>query len=167
MIRSLPVVIDELARSLDGLTAKQEFSVIFFMRNEALTVPPESRLSRATEEEKMRVLAWIDEFVIPSGRSNPLQALEKAMSFRPDVIFLLSENITGSGEFEIDQADLLALLNTLNPVDPATGRRATTINCVQFLDPDPLGTLEKIAMEHGGPRGYKFLDREELGLKAP
>jgi len=167
MLRSLPIVLEELARSLDGLGPRQEFSVIFFQRNEAVIVPPPTRLVPATDDEKARVLSWIDEQVIPAGRSNPLAAIEKALSFRPDVIFLLSENITGSGEFEIDQADLLALLDGLNPRDPGTGRRRTQINCVQFLDPDPLGTLEKIAREHGGERGYKFLDRAELGLRAP
>lgn len=167
MLRSLPIVLEELARSLDGLGPRQEFSVIFFQRNEAVIVPPRTRLVPATEDEKVRALTWIDEHVIPEGRSNPLEAIEKALSFRPDVIFLLSVNITGTAEYEIDQADLLVLLDELNPRDPDSGRRRTQINCVQFLDPDPLGTLEKIAAEHGGERGYKFLDREELGLRAP
>lgn len=166
MIRSLPIVIEELARSLDGLVGQQEFTVIFFQRNEALIVPPVDRLSPGTDDEKARVLAWIDQHVIPAGRSNPLSAIELALGFDPDVIFMLSENITGSGEFEIDQSDLLALLEDLNPLD-SSGRRPTQINCVQFLDPDPLRTLEKIARRHGGERGYKFLDRAELGLRAP
>ncbi|NNF43738.1 MAG: hypothetical protein HKO59_05565 [Phycisphaerales bacterium] len=167
MIRSLPLVLDELARSLDGLTPRQEFGVIFFTSNRAVVVPPADRLTPASDEEVARVLAWIDANVIPAGRSNPLAALEQALRHQPDVIFLLSEDITGSGEFEIDQADLLALLDRLNPRDPRNGRRVTRINCVQFLDPDPLGTLERIAEEHGGAGGYKLLDRAELGLRAP
>ena len=167
MIRSLRIVLEELARSLDGLSPRQEFSVIFFLANEGVTVPPTNRLIPATEQEKLRVLSWIDDNVIPAGRSNPMAAIEQALRFKPDVIFLLSENITGSGEFEIDQADLLALLDKLNPIDPATGRRVTQINCIQFLDPDPLDTLRKIALAHGGDRGYKFLDRAELGLRRP
>jgi len=35
---------------------------------------------------------------------------------------------------------------------------------VQFLDPDPLETLRRIAEQHGGPDGYRFLSRAELGL---
>jgi hypothetical protein len=167
MIRWLPIVVEELARSLDGLVPQQRFSVVFFSGNEAIAVPPAGRLISATEEEKVRVLTWIDRSIIPAGRSNPLAAIEAALGLEPDVIFLLSENITGSGEFEIDQVDLLALLDRLNPRDAATGRRVTRINCVQFLDPDPLETLLKIAREHGGPNGYKFLDERELGLKAP
>jgi len=167
MMRALPIVLQELARSLTGLTPQQEFTVIFFSRNKGLIVPPAKRLNPGTDAEKVRVIEWIDKYIVPEGRSNPLAALRMALRLSPDVIFLLSENITGSGEFEIDQADLLALLEDLNPRDPATGRRATQINCIQFLDPDPLDTLRRIAQEHGGEKGYKFLDRAELGLRAP
>ncbi|MCZ6836005.1 MAG: hypothetical protein O7G85_09550, partial [Planctomycetota bacterium] len=167
MIRTLPIVIQELGRSLDNLTREQSFSVIFFQRDEALVVPPEGQLINALHEEKIRVLEWIDENIIPVGTSNPLKALEKALGFEPDAVFLLSENITGGGQWEIDQRDLLALLERLNPIDANLGRRPTVINCIQFLDPDPLDTLKKIAQIHGGPKGYKFLDRQELGLAVP
>jgi hypothetical protein len=166
MIGVLPIVIDELARSLDGLVPRQAFSVIFFSGNRATVVPPRDALTAATDAEKARVLQWIEKKVIPAGRSNPVAAIRHALSLEPDVIFLLSENITGSGEFEIDQRDLLAMLDELNPRDPDTGRRSTRINCVQFRDPDPLDTLLRIAREHGGVDGYKFLDREELGLRS-
>ncbi len=164
MIRSMQIVIRELARSLDALSPRQEFAVIFFQRNQAVMVPPARRLTAATAQARARALEWIDDHVVPAGRSNPLAALEQGIRLGPDVIFLLSENITGSGEFEIDQADLLDLLDELNPIDRATGRRATRINCVQFLDPDPLETLRRIAEQHGGPDGYRFLSRAELGL---
>lgn len=167
MIPWLPFVVEELARSLDGLASSQEFKVIFFSRNEAIVVPPPNRMSSGTEAAKQRVLSWIDENVIPAGLSNPLPAIDRALGFEPDAIFLLSSNITGSGEYEIDKADLLRLLDQLNPVQ-ADGHRATQINCVQFLDPDErLQTLREIAARHGGPKGYKFLDREELGLQSP
>ena len=63
--------------------------------------------------------------------------------------------------------DLLDLLDELNPVEARSGRRRTQINCVQFLDPDPLETLRRIAERHGGPNGYRFLSRSERGLTAP
>lgn len=164
MIGTLKIVIDELARSLDAMDPSQSFQVIFFQRNEALVVPPAGRLVPATREEKVRALGWIDETIVPRGRSNPLEALRRAMALEPDVIFLLSNNITGSGVFEVDQRDLLAMLEELNPMRPDVNRRRTEIKCVQFLDPDPLDTLRKIAAIHGGENGYRFLSREELGL---
>ena len=165
MIRSLQIVIRELARSLATLSPRQSFAIIFFQRNQAVSVPPANRLTPATAQARALALNWIDDRVIPAGRSNPLAALERGLSLRPDVLFLLSENITGSGEFEIDQADLLRLLDELNPIDRKTGRRVTLIKCVQFLDPDPLETLRHIARDHGGPDGYRFLSRAELGLQ--
>lgn len=162
LIASLQVVVQELARSLDGLTPRQSFSIIFFQQNRALVVPP-GRLLPAEQGEKHRALEWINQHVIPSGNSNPLPALELALGLEPDVIFLLSDNITGAGQYEVDQRDLLATLERLNPADER-GRRPVQINCIQFLDPDPLDTLARIAATHGGPRGYKFLDRAELGL---
>lgn len=167
MIRSLQIVVEELARSLDRLSDEQRFSIIFFQRNEAIMVPPPNRLRPANEQAKIDALRWIRDSVIPAGRSNPLPALQSALDMQPDVIFLLSENITGSGQWEIDQSELLAELERLNPPDPETGRRRTQINCVQFLDPDPLDTLRKIAETHGGSNGYRFLDRRELGIALP
>jgi len=165
MIRSLQIVVQELARSIDALSPQQRFGVVFFQGNEALVVPPEGEMHVATGDEKLRVLEWIDRNVYPRGSSNPLEAIRYALSLKPDVIFILSENITGSGQYEVDQRDLLAMLDELNPViDEATGRRRTQINCIQFLEEDALDTLRRIAERHGGERGYKFLSRDELGL---
>lgn len=166
MIRSLQIVVEELGRSLDRLTTPQRFAIVFFQRNDALVAPP-GRLTPATEQARLDALRWIDETVIPAGRSNPLPAMERALSMRPDAVFLLSENITGSGEWEIEQSTLLAELDRMNPADAQTGRRPTQINCVQFLDPDPLETLKIIAERHGGPEGYRFLSRRRLGISVP
>jgi hypothetical protein len=63
---------------------------------------------------------------------------------------------------------LLAMLDELNPViDDLTGRRRTQINCIQYREEDPLDTLRLIAEKHGGPNGYKFVSKQELGLEAP
>ena len=113
------------------------------------------------------MLKWINANVIPAGGTNPVVAIEKALAIKPDVVFLLSQDITGYGQFEVDQQDLLDLLDKLNPRDSETGRRKTQINCIQFLDADPLDTMPAIAREHGGPSGYKFLSRKELGLSSP
>lgn len=164
MIAYLQFILHELSKSLDSLTEQQSFGILFFQRNQAVAVPPARRLTAARANEIARSLQWIDDNVVPAGRSNPIPAIEQALRLQPDVIFILSVNITGAGHYEVDQRDLLARLNELNPNDPATGRRRTQINCIQFLDPDPLDTLRLIAEEHGGPGGYKFLSRQELGL---
>lgn len=166
MMRSRSFLLDELERSVAGLVPEQSFAVVFFQDDRAVVVPPRGRLHPATESEKRRVHDWIDREVRPEGGSNPLQALAYALRLKPDAIFLLSENITGSGRFEIDKQRLLDQLERLNPAG-ADGRRPVQINCVQFLDEDPLDTLREIARLHGGKNGYKFLTRAELGLRRP
>lgn len=162
MIAHLQFILHELERSLDALTEEQSFGIVFFQRNEALAVPPGRRLIAARPSEKSRALDWIDDNVIPSGRSNPIPALEQALRMQPDVIFILSVNITGAGHYEVDQRDLLARLDQLNPQNPSSGQRRTQINCIQFIHPDPLDTMKLIAQEHGGENGYKFLSLQEL-----
>jgi hypothetical protein len=167
MIGSFRTVLEELSRSLAGLVPVQSFAVIFFQRNLAIPVPPANRLVPASRAASQQAVEWATKNVIPSGRSNPVEALTRALALRPDCIFLLSSNITGAGQFEIDRADLLATLDRLNPLDSGTGRRRSQIQCIQFLDDDPLDTMRTIAERHGGEGGYKFLDRDELGLAAP
>ena len=102
--------------------------------------------------------------MVPNGRSNPISALDQALALEPEVIFLLSSNVTGSGIYAVDLGDLMAQLDRLNPVQPLTGERKASINCIQFMDPDPLDALRLIAEEHGSRGGYRFLGRTELGL---
>ena len=123
----------------------------------------------ATEEHLKRTMKWINEAVVPSGRSNPVQALEQAMALEPEIIYLLSSNVTGSGQYQVDLSVLLEQLDRLNPKDPSSGRREVRIKCIQFLDPDPSEALKKIAEIHSGETdeknsGYRFLGRSELGL---
>lgn len=163
LVGALPIVIDELSRSLRSLAPEQQYAVIFFQRNEALMAPPNDRLALATPEQIERTLRWIRQRIVPAGRSNPMRAIESALRLRPDALFLLSTSITGSGQFEIAQSELLAQIDRLNPAD-GSGRRRAAIRCVQFLDPDPLDTLRRIAEAHGGPEGFRFLSRAELGV---
>jgi hypothetical protein len=160
------VVVDELLRSIDRLRDDQQFAVILFQRGDVL-IPPVTRrptLLSPTEENKRAVAAWLNS-VVAAGRTDPIPALDAAIRLRADTIFLLSNDITGSGQYEISQPDLLAELERLNPVEPRTGRRAAIINAIQFLDSDPLDTLREIAERHGAGEGsYNFISRTELAL---
>ena len=169
MIATFPVVTAELARSIGNLSPVQSYTVVFFQRDEAVSPPPRDRMLSANRENLQATMDWIDGSLIPSGRSNPVRALEQAMKLDPEVIYLLSSNVTGSGQYAVDLDALLARLDQLNPIDPATGRRSVRINCIQFLDPDPIQALKKIAEIHSAATdeevdGFRFLGRSELGL---
>ena len=98
----------------------------------------------------------------PKGLSNPVKALRLALRYRPQLLFVLSDNITGQGRYEVDQRRLLASIEREN-------KSATKINTIQFVYPDPLekfslkATLQLIAERTGGI--YKFLDARELGIE--
>ncbi len=164
------IVLNELFKSLEQLDDRQQFAIIFFQEDRALQVPPRNRMQKAGEATRRRAIDWINEGdnVVPAGGSNPVAALEVAFDLHPEVIFLLSDSITGSGAYEVDQAQLLGALEELNPVrDEETGRRDVLLRCVQFLgeEEDPLGTMKRIAELHGGDGGYRLFDRKAMGLE--
>ncbi len=165
----LQIVLEEMFRSLRQLDDRQQFAIIFFQRDQALPVPPRGRLQKATGSAVDRAIDWINTGanVVPGDSSNPLAALEMAFDLHPQVIFLLSDSITGSGAYEVDRGQLLAQLEDMNPViESSTGRRKVQVNCIQFLaeEEDRLGTLRTIAERHGGEGGYKVYDRAAMGL---
>ena len=163
LLDSMPFVIENLKKSIRGLKSHQSFTVIFSQGDKAIEVPPQG-MRQANVDHKRQALDWIDMGsgnVVPKGRSKPIVAIKAALRYKPEAIFLLSDNITGQGQFETNQKRLLSDVLKANTVK-------TRINTIQFLYPDPLvsiglkPTLEVISSETGGK--YKFIDGHELGI---
>lgn len=186
MLSALPMVKASLRRSVAGLIPAQQFSVIVFQDTADDPAEPHGADHLAFSERPVdatpRNLARLADWLAPieaRGRSNPLDGLRAALAMRPrpQVVFLLSRSIARShgGQWEGGLPAILKQLDTLNPPDPATGRRATIIKTLQFLEPDPTGTMQAIARMHGsgGPAGnaqptatppldYRVVTLEEL-----
>lgn len=163
LLDSMPFVITNLKKAIGALGPHQSFTVIFSQSDKAIEVPPQGMHSADTDHKK-QALDWIDMGsgnVVPQGRSQPIVAIKTALRYKPEVIFLLSDNITGHGQFETDQKQLLADVIKAN-------KAKARINTIQFLYPDPLisvglkPTLEVISSATGGK--YKFIDGHELGI---
>ena len=92
-----------------------------------------------------------------------MNAIRTAMNLKPDIIYLLSVNITGAGGYEVPAEELLASLDIINPVDSRNGLRRVQINCIAFVTQDPLHTMQRIAEIHGGDDGYAFIERGRVG----
>ena len=167
LVDIFPYVRGELQNSISKLSPKQKFTVIFFTGGDTpgedskvVEVQPRG-MKTATADMKLKIKKWIGNSKNLSARSsgNPVDAITKAFSYRPDLIYLLSDNITGRRQYEIDQEDLVAQIKQMN-------RGAIKINTIQFVYPDQLekskgiGTLELIAQETGGK--YKFVPESEL-----
>ncbi len=88
----LETVIAELRRSLDALTDKQEFYIIFYSDAAyPLFYPdPAQDYLRPTDRNKERVAAWLDTVELCLGDA-VVDALAAAASIEPDTVFLLSD----------------------------------------------------------------------------
>ncbi|MEX0741715.1 MAG: vWA domain-containing protein [Phycisphaeraceae bacterium] len=165
LIDTFPYITNELVQSIRQLSEQQQFTVIFFQADSTVEAPPPG-MKRATADHKDTVIAWINPAgvrnVIPGGRANASDAIRAAMRYRPDLIYLLSDNITGAGQFESSQTTLLREIEQANIAN-------TAINTIQFVYPDPLthhgmtATMELIADRSGGI--YRFISAEELNLR--
>jgi len=163
LIDSLPFVVNELKSSIRKLQSSQTFNIIFFQDGEAVELPPRRRMKRATPDAKRDAANWItleNGNISPGGSSTPVEAIRLAISYKPDLVYILSDNITGSGQYAIDQTQLLDLIEQLKQRSRAANTR---INTIQFLHPDPLGTLKKIAEQSGGR--YRFVRESAVGSR--
>ena len=164
MIGAYPAVVDQVEATLRRLVPRQSFSVILFRSGGAEPLPTGGRLRAATTPAIDEAADWM-RTRRPEGRSDPAAALRSAFAVDPEVVYLVSTDITGAGVYEIDRDALIDLLDELNPVG-ADGRRRTVIRCIQLLDEDRLGILRTIALTHGGDEdesGFAFIGREALG----
>lgn len=171
MTTSLHMVKQELLRSIARLDASQRFQIVVYRappgaeQVQTETLDGASGLLPATDAAKMRAAAWLAG-INPSGRSDPAEGLRRALAFSPDLVFLLTRSIQRSGpdaQWGRGNAATLDDLDRLNPRSMITGRRATVIKPLQFLDPDPSGLLPAIAEAHGdGPGSYRVVRLEQL-----
>lgn len=169
MVSSLPWVIAELRRSAASLLPTQQFTVVFFS-DRGGSAPVTRTFSPKLVDASPRQLGRLDSFLNTAdadGRSSPLAGLREALRLRPRVVFLLCRAIprTNGNQWDAGRDAILRELDTLNPADAATGKRSTSIKVIQFLEPDPTGLLQDIALAHGGPSpaaALRTISRNEL-----
>ncbi|MFN3166070.1 MAG: hypothetical protein ACE37H_03290 [Phycisphaeraceae bacterium] len=176
MVDVLPFVINELKRVINQLEPRHEVTVLFFSGEGVFEVAAGGKatgLRSADPRFKAEATRWVtlDNHAFRAGgrgSKHVKQALTRALSYEPEVVFLLSDNLTGGGlgatQHELFQDDLLGLIAAQNKSTPAA-----RINTLQFLYEDPLvraglrGTLDRIADETGG--AYRFISQRELHLR--
>lgn len=167
MTGALPLVKDELVRSVSRLDALQRFEVIVFrmpLGGEGDGVASfAGGLAPATEENKARLAAWLER-IGPSGASDPLPGLRRAMALHPGLVMLLTRSIPRTGtSWGSGPEATLAEMDGLNPPNPFTGQRPTILRAVQFIDDDPTGLLPALAARHGDGEGsYRVIRLDEL-----
>jgi len=169
MVTAMPLVENELIRSIHGLSPGQRFNIVAFsdMAGEPAVRQFSPQMVTSSREELYRMRAWFRGLGV-GGASNPIDGLKKALQVAGEaqgdaskgngaapgraVVFLLCRSIsrTGGNEARLDAARDLAELDKLNPFDARSGKRRAVIKTIQFIEPDPTGVLEQIALQHGG-----------------
>lgn len=153
------VVLEEVARAIDGLRPDQSFFVIFFsdaaypLFHPAPGAASATGLVPATPDNKRKLRAWLETVEMCRGGQGIHDAVKLAGSLEPDLVYLLSDGqMAGSVVDQVREADFGgAVVHTLGMqqwiADRRTGR----------LDPDRLREQEgcnrkliTIAAAHGG-----------------
>ncbi len=142
----------ELIRSLQAMTEKQEFQVIFYNDEPIpMKIGPTVTVLNG-EKRNLSMVRQAINLVMASGGTNHDAALKLAMRMRPDVIFFLTD------------ARLPPLSNyQINEIRARANADETTIHCIEFgVEPTgaPGSFLERLATSTGGQ--YKYVN--VLGL---
>jgi len=145
MLHTFFFVQDELKRSINGLRRSQKFHVIFFNEGPPLEPAPRGLVSAigARKEAFFEFLAQVS----PSGGTNPEPAIRRALSLKPDLVYLLSDGI------DFDPG----LLDRLMQWNKNVGARFFTI---AYVDQTGREILEAIARETEGD--FTFVSEDEL-----
>ena len=121
----------ELLESIDRLEDHQEFFIVFF--NNASHPQPKDGLIRATDKNKALVKKWVMQQV-PTGGTDPLESILRAMEKGPEAIFVLSD-----GEFDFSVVTTVGTLNT---------QFSVPIHTIGFME--DAHTLKQLANENRG-----------------
>ncbi|MEE9405025.1 MAG: hypothetical protein V3V20_09030 [Algisphaera sp.] len=163
IISDYPQIVGNLARTLRDMNEQQKYSVVVFDGQGVKEVPP-AGLKVATAASKVATLKWLKN---PSnvknyGTGDPIAAIERAARLRPELIFLLSQNLYNPGgkKHEFQRAEIIEAVKNL----PA---RNLVINTIEFNQVDPLkdvlgrSLMEEIASVTNGKYNFTYTNVDD------
>jgi hypothetical protein len=145
----------ELLASIQRLDGNQEFQVVFFNQKPQALQPKKEKMFRGTEADRLAVTRQL-EAINADGGTARVEALEKAFSFEPDVVYFLTDVNVPMSPSELDRTRRL-------------NRTRAQVHCIEFGEgPEvkeppgktPTNFLRKLALLTGGVYVY----REIAGL---
>ena len=148
MMTKLPLLMRELKSTISKLKPIQEYEVIFFFDGEHCSSVDPTQLLPATPPNNKKTFAFLDAFAV-QGKTDPLPAIELAFSYKPQLVYFLSD---GAFDDIAPYDDVVAKFKELNT------HKAARVNTIVFLNPedntDDLkraeDTMKKIATDSGG-----------------
>ncbi|HEX2972548.1 MAG TPA: hypothetical protein VHP11_09455 [Tepidisphaeraceae bacterium] len=154
----------QLRMSVDKLQPIQSFNVIFF-REQAFIAVDKSNLLMGTPDNKRKAFQFLDQMFTRSS-SNPIPALDLAFSFKPDLIYLLTD-----GDFE-GLAGEVTNEQVIRYCQQKTAEGKPKINTLAFIPKDARGeplnkefvkALQAIAKNSGGV--FKHVSEDDIGMR--
>lgn len=160
MADSWPTLVDEMQSSLRKLAFGQRFTVIVFQDGKAIEAAlGEAGMVPATAATIARASDWLaprSANVVPTGTGDPMAAMTRALSYQPNIVFLISGSTAGERGLGADPDALVkAIVDARHKHAPKA-----LINTVQFVHPDEKQTLKSIAKACGGR--YRYVDESLL-----
>ncbi len=128
----------ELLRSIMSLKNNMKFYIIFY--NQSFISMPAETLVAATKENKNRYFNWV-ESISAGGGTQPTEGMLKALSLKPDSIWMLSD-----GQFGPQVCDAIRQGNVGGKVQ---------IHTIAFYDNTGEVQLKRIAKDNRG--AYRFV----------
>lgn len=131
----------ELIASIEDLTPRQQFFVMFFASSTFAQFHPaeENELIRASKANKERLQEWVKSRA-PGGGTYPGDALIRGLDLKPDAIFLLTD-----GAFSSAIVDKVRDYN----------KKRIIIHAIAFTNLSGAPLLQQIAKENNGT--YRFV----------
>jgi hypothetical protein len=146
LVDSFPYILSELGGVMSDLPEDSAFTIIFFGSEGVVEVPPVG-LRWANQQSKRRVRRWITPAsgnISAWGRGDPVQAIERALTYQVDEVCILSDNLFGQ---RISEEEARASVNRI--VDLLEGK-VKSVHVIQFFDRDPHQVLKQIAQRFEG-----------------
>ncbi len=139
----------ELLRAIGSLEGDQLFNVIWFNQGPAEELS--KRMLAATLKNKRKAFDAIKR-IVPSGQTEPIDAIRKGLGYRPDVLFLLSD-----GDFGEDNQRIMKIIEQRNT------NLATRINTILFVY-DTVGDGERVlrAIAEANNGTFKHVTEQDL-----
>jgi hypothetical protein len=147
-------VIEEVSFTLRDMTDKHQFQAIFF--NETPNILADGDWLPATAANKRKAVSELKTFQT-TGKGNPKKALLRAVEFKPDVIFFITDQKCQ----QLTTADIAALKKAgngikLNAAEIGNGMNAPGQTAVQDLVKAFRGSIAKqYQWDNAGLRGLK------------
>jgi len=174
-------VLADLERSIrTDIAADRSFNIIFFSGRDTNAAIGAQRgvaclfpsLRPGSPANISAAAQWILK-AETGGSGDPLAALKTGLDMDPNMIYILSDNITGSGVWEVNQNAFMAEFHKARLATEQKTKKRILFKTIQFVYPDPLEkigmepTLRRIVKETSGnaDKNYKFISAANLGLR--